>query len=187
MNALYKWRGFILGTMGLALVLFPATPLEPRAGKIVVAMAATLLLAGILLRGLARMSIGEHTRGSVHDAPDLVTTGMYSLVRHPLYLSNTLIACAAILFHLGFSWVAIPFVTAILLLEFILAKTEDRFLKRRFGDRWNNWAGETWAFLPNPFHFKPSKVYRSFFSAIRADASTWIWIIFVVFVLCLIR
>ena len=179
MKILYKWRGFILGALAIGLLLVPGKNLDLVQGVV----AATLLLIGILLRIFARRSIGEHTRGSVHEAPELVTTGTYSLMRHPLYLSNTLIAGAAIIFHLGFSWAAIPFGVTLILFECILAHAEDRFLKKLFGERWTDWASRTWAFLPNPAHFKASEKSRSFFQSLRADTSTWIWIILLVLIL----
>lgn len=179
MKILYKWRGFILGALAVSLLLIPGKTLNLAQGVVT----ATLLLAGILLRIFARTSIGEHTRGSVHEAPELMTTGAYSLMRHPLYLSNTLIACAAIIFHLGFSWTAIPFGVAVILFECVLALAEDRFLKNLFGERWTNWANKTWAFLPNPAHFKRSEKSRSFFQSLCADTSTWIWIILLALIL----
>jgi protein-S-isoprenylcysteine O-methyltransferase Ste14 len=179
MKILYKWRGFILGALTLGLLFTPGSTLSLMPGII----AATLLLVGIFLRVFARRSIGEHTRGSVHEAPELMTTGAYSLMRHPLYLSNTMIACAAIVFHLGFSWEAIPFAITLLLFECSLALGEDRFLKKLFGERWTLWASKTWAFLPNPAHFRATEKNRSLFQTLRADTSTWIWIILLALIL----
>jgi len=179
MKTFYKWRGFILGAMAATLLLVPGKDLNLEQGVV----AASLLLIGILLRIFARMSIGEHTRGSVHEAPELTTTGTYSLMRHPLYLSNTLIAGAAIIFHLGFSWEALPFGGAVILFECSLALAEDHFLKKLFGERWTRWASRTWAIFPNPAHFSASEKSRSFFQSLRADSSTWIWIILLALVL----
>ena len=165
--------------MAIGLLIAPEINLSLAPGIV----AAALLLMGVLLRVFARRSIGEHTRGSVHEAPELMTTGAYSLMRHPLYLSNTLIACAAIFFHLGFSWMAIPFGLAVILFECTLAHAEDRFLKNLFGERWTLWASKTWAFLPNPAHFKASENSRSFFQSLYADFSTWVWIILLALIL----
>lgn len=179
MKRIYKWRGFILGLLALGLFITPAAPLQygPTTA------AAVLLILGILLRIFARRTIGEHTRGVVHAAPALVTTGTYSLMRHPLYVSNTLIASGAILFHLDFEVWAIPFLAVLLSLEFALSKAEDRFLESSFQDEWKNWKARTWAFFPNPRNFKPTPQPRSFFQSLWADRSTWIWVILLIFVL----
>ncbi len=179
MKRIYKWRGFILGLLALGLFITPAAPLQYGPTT----TAALLLIVGILLRVFARRTIGEHTRGVIHTAPTLVTTGTYSLMRHPLYVSNTLIASGAILFHLDFEVWAIPFLAVLLSLEFALSKAEDRFLESTFQDDWKNWKARTWAFFPNPRNFRPTPQPRSFFQSLWADRSTWLWVFLLIFVL----
>ena len=179
MKRIYKWRGFILGLLALGLFISPAAALQY--GPTITA--ATLLVLGILLRIFARRTIGEHTRGVVHAAPTLVTTGAYSLMRHPLYVSNTLIASGAIFFHLGFELWALPFLAVLFSLEFALSKAEDRFLEGYFQDEWKYWKARTWAFFPNPRNFRPTPQPRSFFQSLWADRSTWLWVFLLIFVL----
>ena len=179
MKRIYKWRGFILGLLALGLFITPAAPLQYGSTT----TATLLLVVGILLRIFARRTIGEHTRGVVHAAPTLVTTGAYSLMRHPLYVSNTFIASGAILFHLGFELWALPFFAFLFSLEFALSKAEDRFLESSFQDEWNNWKDRTWAFFPNPRNFRPTPQPTSFFQSLWADRSTWLWVFLLIFVL----
>lgn len=179
MKSLYRWRGFILGALGIGLIAAPASPL--RYGPTIAA--AILLAVGILLRIFARRTIGEHTRGNTHAAPTLVTTGSYSLMRHPLYVSNTLIASGAILFHLGFDLWTIPFFVTLFALEFALSKAEDQFLKSTFQGKWIEWSAKTWAFFPNPGNYVASAQPRTFFQSLRADISTWLWVILLIFLL----
>ena len=179
MKRIYKWRGFILGLLALGLFITPAAPLQYGPTT----TAAVLLIVGALLRIFARRTIGEHTRGVVHAAPTLVTTGTYSLMRHPLYVSNTLIASGAILFHLGFELWTVPFLVVPLSLEFALSKAEDRFLESTFQDEWKNWKARTWAFFPNPRNFTPTPQPRSFFQSLWADRSTWLWVFLLIFAL----
>ena len=179
MKSLYKWRGFILGVLGLGLIVTPPSPL--KYGPTIVA--AILLAVGILLRIFARRTIGEHTRGNTHAAPTLVTTGAYSLMRHPLYVSNSFIASAAIIFHLGFGLWTIPFFVAFFALEFALSKAEDQFLKTTFQEKWIEWSAKTWAFFPNPRNFVATAQPRTFFQTLRADFFTWLWVILLIFLL----
>ena len=104
---LYRFRGYILGLIAIALFAFPPS-LFPEslcindcvAGMLI---AVPLYVASAFLRVQTRRFIGEHTRGHVHAADALVTYGPYSRVRHPLYISNTGFALGIAFFHLGVS------------------------------------------------------------------------------------
>ena len=197
---LYRFRGYILGVLAIVLVVAPPS-LFPKqlcindclAGILV---AVPLFVASSLLRVRARQYIGEHTRGKIHDADELVTVGVYSRVRHPLYISNTGFAIGFTYFHLGMSLWVIPFALVIVLFEVALARIEDRFLERKFGDLWRAWAKKTPAFFPR---FKQTlgdggcdslvsasvAPQRTFWQAFFADSSTWLWLMFCNLVLVL--
>ena len=123
---LYRFRGYVLGALAIALCILPARQIEIACAPDAPTTTAFILcLAGILLRIKTRQFIGEHTRGSIHAADILVKAGPYACTRHPLYISNTLIALSAILFHLGIAPVAIPFALVVILFEFFLAHAEN--------------------------------------------------------------
>ncbi len=194
MNNLYRFRGCILGLLALFLVAVPGVgfpskqTLDQSAESLQYFMlwlpfilSETLLLLSVILRVQARRSIGEHTRGSTHDADQLVTWGVYSKIRHPLYLSNTGVGMSFVLFHLGFSWESFLFVVVLAFYERILSKMEDRYLENRFGEVWRNWKSATPAFVPRLRQLtapasSPQSLSRSFGKAFVADKSTWIWL-----------
>lgn len=209
MNMLYAYRGWVLGVLAIAMLLFPGDPISDVWLSEVLPLSAVLLVSFSILRIQARRSIGEHTRGFTHDADRLVTEGIYSRIRHPLYLSNGGVGYAFVVLHMGFQPVALVFVVALFAFEFLLSRLEDRYLENRFGDEWRKWAAATPAFIPRltlgnktaaPLH--PEKVSgesaaplhpekdcapakRSFLSAARADASTWLWLAVVVAIIVL--
>lgn len=189
-NLLYRFRGWILGLMALALIVIPGAPLDSSLYPSAVC-STLLLVASAILRIQTRRSIGEHTRGYIHAADTLVTTGVYSRIRHPLYVSNTGIALAAIFWHFGISFTenysadrnqayftAMAFTLAICVFEFILSKMEDRFLQKKFGNQWQAWASVTPSFFPKLSKGKSvtGKYVRSFATAFTADKSTWFWL-----------
>ncbi len=202
MNKLYAFRGWILGLMAVALLAFPVAPfpsavqVQPDADlsatlmPLVPYLAAAILLAfSVILRVQARRSIGEHTRGYFHDADRLVTDGIYSRIRHPLYVSNTGVGLSFVLFHLGVSPVALAFAVALVGYEVLLSRLEDAFLRERFRDQWTSWAKATPAFIPRRCHGNTSALKRpsfesveterprrSFARAFMADGSTWFWL-----------
>lgn len=216
----YRFRGFILGTLALALIITPGARfafLEEKlfvilpysensmaisSAPIVAWLAASAILfsAGVALRIGARRYIGEHSRGNMHDANELVTEGPYALIRHPLYTSNLYIAISFISFHLGPTPLSLPFLFAVTLFEAKLSRAEDRFLQGKFGDAWKNWASTTPAFLPKlkiadkrhdaaPLSSaSPVKnAKRTYLQAFCADWSTWAWLAFFNLVLVLLK
>jgi hypothetical protein len=86
-------------------------------------------------------------------AAQLNTTGMYSLVRHPLYVGNFLIglgACCA-----PFVW-WLPLMYSLLFCAYYerIMFTEEAFLRRAFGNRFTNWAATTPAFVPRSLKWR---------------------------------
>ena len=80
-------------------------------------------------------------------ADSLSTRGAYSVVRHPLYLANTLVALGCSL--LSGTWY-LPLI--VILLSFIyherIAAREELFLQNTFGERFLTWAREVPAMFP---------------------------------------
>lgn len=192
---LYRFRGYILGVIAVALFAFPPSLFPERfyindcvAGMLI---AVPLYVASAFLRVQTRRFIGEHTRGHVHAADSLVTCGPYSRMRHPLYVSNTGFALGIAFFHLGVSLWVLPFMLVVVAFEIALSKIEDRFLEQKFGDAWRAWASRTPATLPHlcasrsscckersfcdSKHVPPQ---RTFWQAFFADSSTWLWLLF---------
>lgn len=201
-DILYRFRGYILALFAIALLACPAAPfpqvsLDALAlkggGTTCIPYIGTLLFyaLGIALRIRARQFIGQHTRGSTHEAATLVTTGPYAHMRHPLYTSNTYIALGAIFFHLGVSGLFLVFIIAIAFFEFALARAEDRFLEEKFGDTWRAWAQRTPMTTANIEALfcrnSGGSPARTVLQAFRADASTWFWFVFFNLIMVLLK
>jgi len=98
---------------------------------------------------------GRNTREQVADT--LNTTGVYSLVRHPLYLGNFLVM-------LGFAlwphqtWVAVLMSCIYMIYYERIMLAEEAFLRHRFGAAFEDWARQTPAFIPKLKGWKPSPV-----------------------------
>ena len=110
----------------------------------------TISLSGLVIRILTIGYVPEGTSGRNtrrQKAFVLNTTGMYSLLRHPLYLGNFLV-------WLGVSMFArIWWLTLIMILSYWLyyeriVFAEEKFLKRQFGQQFTDWAKNTRIFLP---------------------------------------
>lgn len=88
---------------------------------------------------------GRNTRKQV--ATTLNTTGMYSIMRHPLYLGNFLIMLGIAMF-LGVWWLPAFAILMFWLYYERIMIAEEEFLKGKFGDHYLKWADRTPAFLP---------------------------------------
>jgi protein-S-isoprenylcysteine O-methyltransferase Ste14 len=101
---------------------------------------------------------GRNTSEQVADT--LNQTGMYSIVRHPLYVGNFVMWLGVALIVHNF-W----FVTIFILLYWIyyerIMYAEEQFLCRKFGKAFTDWAMQTSAFIPNFKMFvKPKTPFR---------------------------
>ena len=201
-DILYRFRGYILALFAVALLACPAAPfqqvsldalaLKGGSTTCIPYIGALLFYAlGIALRIRARQFIGQHTRGSTHEAATLVTTGPYAHMRHPLYTSNTYIALGAIFFHLGVTGLFFVFIIASALFEYALARAEDRFLEEKFGDTWRAWAQRTPMTTANIEALfcrnSGGSPARTVLQAFRADASTWFWFVFFNLIMVLLK
>jgi protein-S-isoprenylcysteine O-methyltransferase Ste14 len=105
---------------------------------------------GIALRVLTVAFVPDGTSGRGTrrlSASRLNTTGMYSIVRNPLYLGNFLTYAAPVLF-VRVWWVLLLFVLAFALYYERIIFAEEAFLRDKFGEAYTLWASKTPAFFP---------------------------------------
>ena len=121
---LYRYRGWVLGILSLILLLFEPADLE----LIMFLIFINIFILAFYLRVKARRVIGEHTRGDIQEADELVTWGAYARLRHPLYVSNAAFGISLIFLHLGLSLRVIPFIVVLVAFEAYLGKLDDGFL-----------------------------------------------------------
>jgi protein-S-isoprenylcysteine O-methyltransferase Ste14 len=92
--------------------------------------------------GLGLFLYSELKKHGVGDPDKLVTTGIYSKIRHPMYIG-------LILLHFGFPFIAKSFAVCLstaLWAGIICAWTrfEEKNLERRFGQRYIDYKKQTW-------------------------------------------
>lgn len=119
-----------------------------------------------------RGTSGRNTKGQL--AEELNTTGMYSLVRHPLYVGNFLIWMGIALFVHSVLVTALVAAAFLLYYERIMF-AEEAFLRGKFGAAYEEWAERTPAFVPRlrgwvrpSLPFSPRNVLRREYSAFFA-------------------
>jgi protein-S-isoprenylcysteine O-methyltransferase Ste14 len=170
---LFRYRGWVLGILSLVMLAFKPADLE----IIMFLVFINIFILAFYMRVKTRRVIGEHTRGDIQEADQLVTWGAYARLRHPLYVSNAAFGISLIFLHLGVSLRVIPFIVVLVAFEAYLGKLDDRFLAKKFGDEWKIWAQQTPAFIPREFHREGPM--RSAREAFLADHFTWLWMVMI--------
>ena len=109
---------------------------------------------------------GRNTVGQVADS--LNTTGIYSVVRHPLYLGNFLMWLGIALLTCNIS-----FITGFVFVYWIyyerIMYAEEQFLRRKFGSLYMDWSAQTPAFIPRIGRFRPSSLPFSWKKVVKKE------------------
>ena len=142
-------------------------------------------LTGLMIRGLvvgyvSRLTSGRNTKKQV--AETLNTDGMYSIVRHPLYLGNFFMGLSVFLF-LRVWWVTLIYLLSFMLYYERIIFAEEAFLRERFGEDYLAWASRTPAFLPRFSQWKrPSRPF-SWRTFVRREYQSGFGLIMAIFAL----
>jgi len=130
-------------------------------------------LLGLALRSYAvgttpSGTSGRNTHGQV--ASQLNTTGLYSVVRHPLYLGNYFMWLGVALFP-RIWWLAV--IISLLFWRYYerIMFAEEAFLRKQFGTVFETWAERTPAFLPKFKNWEPPALPFSWRTVLRREYS----------------
>jgi protein-S-isoprenylcysteine O-methyltransferase Ste14 len=157
---LFRYRSFIpFAILVIGIIVFVQS--ELRAGEILLKSEPYdqwYLLAGILVCffGFAiRVYTVGHTpvntsgRNAKYQIADqLNTTGIYSTVRHPLYLGNFFMWLGPVMLTANL-WFIVVFIMFYWLYYERIMYSEEQFLRRKFGAVYTGWAGQVPAFIPD--------------------------------------
>lgn len=130
----------LLAAIALQLALpltFPQGWLTPA----IVPCGVALVLIGALVVALARRELARHGQPTDPGRPTsaIVTTGVFSISRNPLYLGGICVL-AGIALALGQPWVLVLLVPALVACHAILVAPEERYLAATFGESYQTYA-----------------------------------------------
>jgi len=159
-NWLFKYRGKLpLLLLAIVILLFIRTELYPETfilEETPYEVYYERLCLLICLFGLAiRVYTVGHTPASTSGrnenaqiAEHLNTTGIYSLVRHPLYLGNFFMWFGLAMMT-GHVWFLLGFCVFYWIYYERIMFAEEQFLRKKFGMAYLEWAEKTPAFIPS--------------------------------------
>jgi len=118
--------------------------------NIILQMVAVLFsVSSVILTMFAIKELGKQwsLEARLVEGHDLITTGPYNLVRHPIYTAmlGKLIATGIVLSH----WIALPIAILVFLLgTFIRTRFEERLLSEAFGEQFQKWRARVPGLVP---------------------------------------
>nr|MBI1229028.1 DUF1295 domain-containing protein [Cytophagales bacterium] len=194
-NWLFKYRSFLpLIVLSIGSLLFLRTKFYPETFfleetvyeeyYLLFALLVSLLGLSIRIYTVARTprnTSGRNTnQGQVADS--LNTTGIYSIVRHPLYVGNFLMWLGPALLT-GHFWFIIAFILFYWVYYERIMYAEEQFLRKKFGDKYLAWAKNVPAFIPCFENFVKSELPFSWKKVLRKEKNGLfaLFLIFAVF------
>jgi hypothetical protein len=149
------------------------------------ALCYSVSLAGLAVRvatvGFApAKTSGRNTR--YQQAAQLNTSGMYSIVRHPLYVGNYLMFLGVSLFPREW-WVPVLVSIAFFFYYERIIYVEEDFLQKNFGAQFEAWAAKTSVFFPRIGRWTSPDLPFSVRTVLRREYSGLLGIVFAFFVL----
>jgi len=179
----FRWRSYLPLVMAVLFILALANFRYPFAShRLNLAWDAGCLAAALLgqivrfftVGFVPRGTSGRNTKGQVAEV--LNTTGMYAVVRNPIYLGNFIIWFGLSLFMKSVWFTTIITLFFTIFYERIIFR-EEAFLRQKFGDVFMQWAAETPAIIPKFKNWRSPSLPFSFKSAIVREYGTFFAII----------
>lgn len=121
---------------GFVLYRMPYQQLAPvQIAGLVIAIPALLLWI------IARLQLGSSFSVAAK-ARRLVTTGLYSRIRNPVYVFGALVITGAILYSTHLWWLLV--MPVLIVVQVLRARKEATVLEAVFGDEYRIWRATTW-------------------------------------------
>jgi len=153
-NQLFRYRGFVPVIFALVAFFIQLNDSQGRLSFSSYESAALLLVIfGHFIRAftVGHRSMQTSGRNRSHQVAEVLnTSGMYSIVRHPLYLANILIWLGWTTL-LSIPWLIVSASIVFVVYYLFIMYAEEQFLRRKFGQHYEDWHKRTPRLIPNPF------------------------------------
>jgi protein-S-isoprenylcysteine O-methyltransferase Ste14 len=174
-NWLFRWRSFlplVLYVLAALVIWFELDTDFPLFNKTWAITCLAIALFGQLIRVITigftpKGTSGRNTKeGQVAEV--LNNTGIYSVVRHPLYLGNFFM-WIGIIMYVGNWWFTLVCTLLFWVYYERIMFAEEFFLRNKFGNSYLLWAEKTPAFLPAIWNWKSAPVNFSMRNVLKRE------------------
>ncbi|WP_339833828.1 isoprenylcysteine carboxylmethyltransferase family protein [uncultured Flavobacterium sp.] len=189
---LFRYRGVLpIIILAVGLLLFLQTEMHPETFYLknspfelyfeMFCLGVSLL--GLLIRIFVIGYVPKNTSGrtvKTQVADSLNTTGIYSLVRHPLYLGNYFMWLGLAMMSENF-WFAVAFTLLYWVYYERIMFSEEKFLRSKFGENYLKWAEKVPAFVPDFKNFVKPNLTFSWKKVVRKEINGLFLLILIFF------
>ena len=175
-NFLFKYRGqfpVLLFILSIPFIYFSSS-VDNNFLNIYIFSSITFTVLGFLIRFYTIATTPKNTSGrntNKQIAETLNTTGIYSIIRHPLYLGNYLIWLGISLYTFNLYFLIFMSLFFWLFYKRIMF-AEECFLESKFGEKYLLWSKNVNSFFPKKLNFIKSKIHFSVKSILRREYSS---------------
>ncbi len=178
-NILFKYRGqipvilFLLSVPAVYFTDYQFIESNSNLELILLISCALISFIGQVIRAIAigtssKYTSGRNTKEQVAEA--LNTKGIYSTVRHPLYLGNYFMWIGIVLYTFNIWFFAVVSLLFWIYYERIMF-AEERFLERKFGDDYVQWSLKVPPFWPSMKNYEKTEIPFSMRTILRREYS----------------
>lgn len=178
-NYLFKFRGqipvilFLLAIPAIYATDYTLVTTHPVLYWVLFSFAIVLSILGQVIRAIAigtshKNTSGRNTKEQVAEA--LNTKGIYSTMRHPLYVGNYFMWIGIVAFTFNIWFVLVVSLAFWLYYERIMF-AEERFLERKFGQEYLDWSLKVPAFIPSCKNYEKTPIPFSLKTIMRREYS----------------
>ena len=140
----------------------------------------------ILTVGFAPRNTSGRNTVSGQIADELNVSGLYSLVRHPLYVGNFFMWLGPVLFLRSVYFTIVFGLVYWLYYERIMF-AEEQFLRKKFGEVYDKWSETVSSFIPFSFHYKAPGLSFSVRNVLKREYNSFVNIFMIFICLDLFR
>jgi protein-S-isoprenylcysteine O-methyltransferase Ste14 len=143
------WAGLLLEVLAIAMALAFRLPSghPPGLARILASMVAGPIAAALSWTSVKHLGKQVRVNAGLYEDHELVRTGPYGIVRHPIYSSLLAILLSTILLLTPWRWAAVSLALFVAGTE-IRVRTEDKLLASRFGREFAEYRKKVPAYVP---------------------------------------
>lgn len=174
-NRLFRYRSFLPLVLYLLAALVIWSGVDDHLDHRSLSWSILCLAIGLFGQLIRALTVGFTPKGTSgrntkegQVAETLNTRGIYSLVRHPLYLGNFFMWLGIIL-YVGNWWFSLVCCLLFWLYYERIMFAEEHFLRKKFGQKYLNWSEKTPPFFPNFKHFSGAGVEFSIKNVLKRE------------------